>query len=40
MWDKVFESDDTANAEFEKVLGDEGLDALVNDADETPIPKH
>lgn len=40
VWDKVFESDDAANAEFENALSDEGLDALINDADEAPTPKH
>jgi len=39
VWKEVFESDDAANAEFEKVFGDEGLYALIND-DEAPNPKY
>lgn len=39
VWEEVFESDDAANAEFEKALGNDGLLALVNDVDEASIPE-
>lgn len=39
VWEKEFESDDAANAEFDKALGEEGLYALVNDVEEATIPE-
>jgi len=40
VWEEVFETDDAANAEFEKVLGDKGLYALTNDSDEATGKKY